>query len=159
MPYIIDGHNLIGALPDISLREAQDERRLISRLQTFLSGTRKRAVVYFDRRAPGEPSASHTPNTQVRFIARPRTADDAIRDHIARLGREASNWTVVSSDRALRALASRAGARSLTSQEFSALMAQARPSHSAEGSAKPAAPTSDKEIAAWERLFNQDRGE
>jgi predicted RNA-binding protein with PIN domain len=159
MPYIIDGHNLIGALPDISLRDEQDERQLISRLQAFLSRSRKRAVVFFDRRAPGSRGSLHTPNAQVRFIAHPRTADDAIRDYVMRLGREAPNWTVVSSDRALRDLARRAGARSMTSQEFSALMAQAHPADSPKDSNKPPAPSSKQEIAAWERLFNENRDE
>jgi predicted RNA-binding protein with PIN domain len=154
MPYIIDGHNLIGALPDISLHDPEDERQLITRLQAFLSRNRKRAVLYFDDRAPGARAFYHTPNLQVRFVGRPRSADDAIRDHIERLGREATNWTVVSTDRAVRSLARRSGAVSMTSQAFAAQMS--RPHDLPADAEKPSAPASEGEIAAWERLFNQD---
>lgn len=157
MPYIIDGHNLIGALPDISLGDAEDERELMAKLQASLSQLRKRAVVYFDRRAPGAKGALHTPNIQVRFIGRPKTADDAIRRHIKALGREAPNWTVVSTDWELRDLARRSGAVSMTSQEFATLMSRRQGPDPDGGAEKPSPPTSEGEIAAWERLFTQDR--
>jgi predicted RNA-binding protein with PIN domain len=154
MPYIIDGHNLIGALPTISIRDPEDERLLIDMLQTFLSRARKKGVVYFDRRAPGAEASRRTPNLQIRFVSRPQRADDAIRAHIQRLGREAPNWTVVSSDRELIALALRAGARSMHSQQFATLLS---PSHAGETDAeKPSRPRSQEEIEAWEALFSRD---
>jgi hypothetical protein len=33
MPFLIDGHNLIGALPDLDLDDPDDEARLVERLQ------------------------------------------------------------------------------------------------------------------------------
>ena len=35
MSYIIDGHNLIGVMPDIHLRQPDDEERLVARLQSY----------------------------------------------------------------------------------------------------------------------------
>jgi hypothetical protein len=58
MPFIIDGHNLIAALPDLDLSDPEDERKLVEILQGFCSRTNRRATVYFDRGVPGgEPEA------------------------------------------------------------------------------------------------------
>lgn len=35
MSYIIDGHNLIGVLPDIHLNQPDDEQRLLARLRGY----------------------------------------------------------------------------------------------------------------------------
>lgn len=155
MPYIFDGHNLIGALPNISLRDPEDERQLIEMLQIFLARYRKKGVVYFDHRAPGARAAFHTPNLQIRFISRHSNADDAIRGHIRGLGREAPNWTVVSTDREVRRLAERAGARAMRSQEFAALLST--PDAQDPEGEKPPVPRSPEEIEAWEALFDGDQ--
>ena len=35
MPYLIDGHNLIACLPDISLDDPNDEAQLVNKLKGF----------------------------------------------------------------------------------------------------------------------------
>ena len=35
MPLLIDGHNLIGHLPDLSLSDPRDEVKLVARLQAY----------------------------------------------------------------------------------------------------------------------------
>jgi hypothetical protein len=118
MPWMIDGHNLIASLPGLSLSDPDDEQRLIALLMAYFGRKRKPATVYFDRRAAGVPNPPTRNMVSARFVAAPRTADDAMRAHLARLGRQAVNWIVVSSDGQIQAAARRAGARVEPSASF-----------------------------------------
>jgi hypothetical protein len=156
MPYLIDGHNLIGALPAISLSDPEDEERLMRLLARYFQRTGTRAHVYFDRRAPGARKAFRRGPLQVHFIAAPRTADQAISAHLQRLKGEARNYTVVSSDRAVRAAAARAGARILSSQDFAARLG-GDPGRRREE--KPPAPSRHEDLEAWLRLFRKEKND
>ncbi len=156
MPYLIDGHNLIAQIADISLDDPNDEARLLLRLRSFCARTGRKVFVYFDRRAPGAQDPPSAGGLSVHFVKTPRTADDAILAHLRRLGREAHNWTVVSSDREIQQVAKHAGARILTGSDFARLLAPSE--NVAEESEKPAPPSSKEEVANWERLFrNSER--
>lgn len=148
MPYLIDGHNLIAHLPDSSLSHPDDEADLIHRLVVFCQRTRSKAAVYFDRgqAAAGRPASRG--GLTVRFVTPPRTADEAIQAHLARLGKDARDWTVVTSDSELQGAAVRAGARVIPAHEF------ARRLHSrAAAPEKPEVPSDPDEIAHWEAQF------
>ena len=54
MPYLIDGHNLIGKLGDIQLHALDDERALIELLKTFCRQNSKNVEVFFDNAPPNE---------------------------------------------------------------------------------------------------------
>lgn len=152
MPLIIDGHNLIGADPTISLDDPQDELQLVRKLQGHSRTSRRSLVVYFDQ---GELSACTSLSAglvSVRFVRPPRTADDAILAHLRRLGGEARNWTIVTSDRQLQAAARELGARVLQSEDFALEMNSSGPSPGE--SEKPEMLSSD-EIAEWEELFRR----
>lgn len=153
MPLLIDGHNLIGQLPGIDLADPDDERQLIELLRSYCARTGRRATVYFDNadllsRDP-RPQAGLT----VHFVAPAHTADEAIRDHLLRLGRAAKNWSVVSSDRSVRRAARGSGATVVRAEDF------ARQLHAAptpdEPPEKPAQLEPD-EIEEWLRLFSED---
>jgi predicted RNA-binding protein with PIN domain len=153
MPYLVDGHNLVPHVPGLSLSALDDERRLIDLLRTFARRTRRKVTVYFDRAAPGgAPAASGSPVT-ARFVSSPDTADRAIQRHLKRLGREARNWTVVSSDNEVRQAARIAGARSQTSQDFARLLLEGPVSTSPEE--KPDPPFGQDELEKWASLFKQ----
>lgn len=155
MPYLIDGHNLIGALPNISLAEPDDEASLIALLQSYCLRTRKQAVVYFDRRAPAAENPPRGSQLTVIFVQRPRTADQAILSHLKRLGKEARNWTVISSDREVQQAAKHFRADVITSQEFSRLLGE---SGNSEGEAeKPTPNLSADELNDWLRLFQTQK--
>lgn len=118
MPYIIDGHNLIGQMPDISLAELDDEQRLIELLQDFCNRHGRIAEVYFDNAPPGVPRARTYGRLTAYFTRSGKSADQAIFERLHRLGKEARNWTVVSSDRQVQAMAKAARAKILSSNEF-----------------------------------------
>jgi predicted RNA-binding protein with PIN domain len=108
--------------------------------------------VYFDRRAAGGSPGSSTRHLVVRFVSRPRTADDAIRDHLQRLRGEARNWVVVSNDQAVRRAAGQAGARSMTAGDFAR---EVRAAASSSPGEKPEAALTPDEVAEFERLFGE----
>jgi predicted RNA-binding protein with PIN domain len=149
MPYIIDGHNLIPSIPGLRLSDPDDEARLVALLRAFCARSRTRVTVYFDRGMPGAEPTPGGGGVTVRFVRPPHTADDAIAAHLSRLGGEARNWTVISSDGAVRRLARQAGARALGSSAFAERLSPGGP----RGHEKPEAASGKEEIAYWERRF------
>lgn len=153
MPYLIDGHNLIGRLPDISLSDPDDEARLVERLQVWCARRRVSATVFFDQGAPGQPSTAKFGRLTVRFVRPPQTADAGISALLTRLGRGASQWIVVSSDGAVRDAARRLGARTTPSEEFAAALGAVG---GEAGEEKPDRP-SPQEISDWLRVFGRKK--
>src|SRR5690349_6227976 len=100
MPYLIDGHNLIGQMPGLSLADPDDEQRLIAQLRAYLSRVNKKATVIFDKGLPGGGGKWSTPALEVRFAPHPKTADDLIKDRLLR-ERNPRGLVVVSGDREL----------------------------------------------------------
>ncbi len=47
MPYLIDGHNLIGKVPNLRQNDPEDEKQLVELLQEFCQRTGKHVEVYF----------------------------------------------------------------------------------------------------------------
>lgn len=156
MPFLIDGHNLIPKVPGLSLQEIDDESQLIEMLQEYCRKTRKRAEVYFDNAPPGQPSAHTYGNLIARFVRQGRTADQAIRARLARLGRGARNWTVVSSDHAVQSAARAARAQVAPAEEFAQQLVQTLVQ--AETGAPPEEENelSPEEVEEWLRLFGED---
>jgi predicted RNA-binding protein with PIN domain len=153
MPYLIDGHNLIPKIPGLSLAEFDDEARLIEMLQEFCRLARKEAEVFFDNApAGGMPVRSYGLLT-ARFIRSGRTADDAIRKRLDKLGRAARNWTVVSSDHAVQASARAAQARVLGSEAFAAQVLRTLEGAGKDTGASADAGLSEDEVDEWLDLF------
>ena len=151
MPYLIDGHNLIGKLPDIHLDQADDEERLIERLSAFCRSSRKQVEVYFDRAAPGRAGRFRYGAVTAVFVPAGGTADAAIARRLDQLERTAGSWTVVSSDNAVQAHARAARARVMPSEQFAGLL---------RGGKSDPGPDREFEIAEedledWLRLFGE----
>ncbi len=131
MPYLIDGHNLIGQLPDIDLRDPHDEAKLVQKLRGFAARTGKKCVVVFDHGITGGRSKLSNSTVTVVFTARPGEADD----YILRRVRETNDtyrWTVVSSDRRVLETARKRGMRTLKSIEFADKLNPALPAKTGE---------------------------
>jgi predicted RNA-binding protein with PIN domain len=156
MPLMIDGHNLIGQINAIDLADPDDEHQLIQLLHAYCRDHGRRATVYFDQADPLSRDPRPQQGLTVRFVSRSRTADSAMRDHLLQLGREAKNWTVVSSDRSVRRAARGSGAKVLRSEQFAAqLMA---PPPAPDAPEKPEAPRADQ-LDEWLRLFSGEGGD
>ena len=91
-----------------------------------------------------------------RFIRQGTTADEAIRHRLQRLGREAKNWTVVSSDLAVQSAARAARAQFLSAETFAALLLQTLAAPEKDAGEQPQAPLSAQELEDWLRLFGSD---
>lgn len=156
MPYLIDGHNLIGQLPDISLDDPNDEALLVQKLTGYAARTGQRMTVYFDGGLPGGASRMSTRMVRVEFASAPGIADRMIINRIAKI-RDPGNWTVVSSDRAVLHVARQTGMRTLRSSDFARELnaPPARPTVEAEK--PPDRPLSPDEIEEWLRLFSRKK--
>jgi predicted RNA-binding protein with PIN domain len=158
MYYIIDGHNLISIIPGLDLRMPDDEQRLIELLILFCQPGKHKVEVYFDQAPIGQAGVTNHGRVRVHFVTERTTADDAIHRRLRSLGKSASTWAVVSSDRSVQAAGREAHAQVLSAEGFASLLqasllrASLRPNGS---SPAPAAdePLSEAEVKEWEAIF------
>ena len=152
MPYLIDGHNLIGQTPGLSLADPDDERKLVELLRAYMVRTRKKGTVIFDNGQPGG-SGNWTNNVlEVVFARASRSADDLIRQRLSS-EKNPRGLIVVSSDQAVAQAARAARAQVQSSAEFARQMASQPPILQK----KEAGLTKD-EILEWEKVFRKRRG-
>lgn len=151
MSYLIDGHNLIPKIQGLSLQAMDDEERLISLLQEFCRAARKPVEVYFDNAPAGHARSRKYGAVFAHFVRQGTPADQAIEGRLIRLGKQARNWTVVSSDRRVQAAAKAAHARVLSAEAFASLMEQVRRNKPSEQSEEPG--LSHAEVEEWLDLF------
>jgi predicted RNA-binding protein with PIN domain len=148
MPYLIDGHNLIGAFPGMSLSDPEDERKLLEVLEEFGRSSRSKSVVYFDRGQTGMgPLSVAGRMVTAHFVRPPRRADDAILDFL-RARKDARHFIVVSSDTEIRMKARRSGVKVVASGEFARQVVDAIYARK-----KEKQPDSTVELEEWLRLF------
>ena len=153
MPLLIDGHNLIGQLPDLRLDDPDDEVKLVARLRTYAARTRKRVTVVFDRGLPGGRSRDLSRGgVEVVFAASGYSADGILRERIRR-ARDPRGLTVVTSDREVIAAAQARGARVVRSDAFAAQLATPHV-----GSGEQDVRLSSEEVEEWLRLFEKGKG-
>lgn len=118
MLLLIDGHNLIGAMPDIDLADPDDEWQLVQRLRTYCAGRQRPITVVFDS-GPG-PTAHWNLSgggVTVRF-APPGTEADTVILQMVRRSRRPRQITVVTNDQRLAALVRAAGAQVRSASQF-----------------------------------------
>lgn len=151
MPFLIDGHNLIGKTAGLSLADPDDEAELVRRIQQYCRRHRRRATVVFDAGIVGGRSrALSAPEVEVLFAPAGRRADDIIQERL-RKARDPAGWIVVSSDREIQRIARQAGARVVSSEEFAAAMRSPPPAPQE----KRAPQMSEDEIREWLDLFRR----
>ena len=163
MHYIIDGHNLIGKMPDISLKDPNDEIKLTIRIKSWVAESKKRQVtLFFD----GGIQGSHQNrlsgrNMKVIFAPSGRTADSLIISQMRKL-KNPREYTLVTSDREIIGHAKSLRIRSLLSEEFIDRMGfvfKEKPEKApkVEKEAKPDKPDASKiseaEVQEWLDLF------
>lgn len=151
MAILIDGHNLIGKMPDLRLDDPDDEEKLLLRLRAYRARTAKRLVVYFD---PGisyqSPARQSKGGISIRQAGTGQRADGLmIRD--LRRHHNPRELTVVTSDRAIQRVARQHNARVIDSATFAAELS--RPPEKDEISDTP--PFTEEEIQEWLLIFGQ----
>jgi uncharacterized protein len=155
MPYLVDGHNLIPKL-GLRLDSLDDEAALLSRLLEFCRLRRTRLEVFFDGAPPGQPVLRRSGAVTAHFVRQGGTADAAIETRLAKLGRAARNWTVVSSDGRLQRAAGAVHAGVLSSEQFAGEMVRAHEARLL--TVKNEATLGPQEVEEWLDLFNRRRG-
>ena len=151
MPYLIDGHNLIGQLPDLNLDDPHDEAKLVERLKSFMARRRKRCTVVFDGGLPGGPSRDlSTGSVRVVFAHSHTTADRIIMERL-RNTRDARAWVVVTADREIIAVAERCHARVQSPADFARDMQSAHTVPLPKDDPDPH--LSPQDVEEWLRLF------
>ena len=149
MPILIDGHNLIGRLPTLSLSDPDDEEKLVRRLQSYRARTGKSITVIFD---PGAgfalPEVRLGGGIEIVFAPHGSNADAVIARRIRR-SQNPRGWRVVTSDAALASTVTRLGARVQPAESFAAEL-EALAATAAEQTDRPLPPA---EVEAWLALF------
>ncbi len=159
MPYLIDGNNLLGHMPDLSLKNRVDRYRLLSRLLSFQQVKNTRVILVFD----GPPDDNFAPEKfqgipfSVRSPAAEENADMVIQDIISQ-ETDLRQFFVVSSDREIRRYAHAKGAKSIKCEEFLRELKAARREHreSAEMEKQEEFP-SPLEIKHWAEIFRKNK--
>lgn len=151
MPYLIDGHNLIGKLPNINLEDFEDEKALIELLIPFCVAVEKKAEVYFDNAPIGQSRAKVHGRVTARYVRSGETADQAIKRKLHNLGSDAATWTVVTSDRDVQSAAKRSYAKIIQSEDFAQHLMSDYTKKEKKKSDDPKLSTS--EIDEWMDLF------
>lgn len=153
---VIDGHNLIGKMPGISLESLDDEEQLIHLLQAYARVRRKPLVVFFDQAAPGQAGEHKYGAVTAYFVRADSTADAAIGQYIARQGGAAQNFSVVTSDRMVQANIRKLHAQVISSEEFASQLEAAL----SEGrkSSGPG-PDANVPLGEWYGVFGLDKAQ
>lgn len=160
MPLLIDGHNLIGKMPDMKLSDPDDEDKLIARLKKYVARTKKRVTVVFDPPKQSEWFAwtddrYEQPNLEIIFVTMGRKADDKIRERITQT-KDKQGLVLVTSDSAVVNFARQCGVKNVRSSESFAeeLREMLKPPAPSE---KPGITQADLE--EWQKVFPEPKAE
>ena len=121
---LIDGHNLIGQMTDLSLDDPNDEEELLNRLRAYRASTGAELAVYFDPGLTYRPPVRRV-EAGITVYAAPfgHQADELILQAI-RSEANPRQLIVVSSDRTIQQAARERGCRVVDAQAFVAELRQ-----------------------------------
>ncbi len=152
MHVLIDGHNLIGKIPDISLSDRDDESKLLRRIQQYRARTGRRVTIFFDNGTIYKPgSTQKLGGITIRYAPHGITADTLIITQLRR-ERNPKEVLVVSSDRAIQRAAKIARANVMSSTEFARTLSNLR-APTALG--KNDSPLPPNEVDEWLSIFGE----
>ena len=157
MPYIIDGDNLIGSSPDLSLSDPEARSKLIYIVKKFQEKRKNNVVIVFD----GEPeNGLQREDICAKFCVRYPQNGSSADDEIKRIMRGLNYFrdvTLVTSDRELKTYAKKKGARTVNSIEF--YFELKRVSHISgkveETQKRIETQLSDMEVDQWMKIFEK----
>lgn len=156
MKWLVDGHNLIGQMPNLHLDDRDDEEKLLEQLRRYRARTGHRLTVVFD---PGQGYRPGQTKKQggltIQFAPSGKTADQIIIRRLRRI-RDPQAVTVVSSDRAVQRVARQMRVRVLDSREFAGqLFANKSISPDQDAGSRADVCLAPDEVDEWLNIFNQ----
>ena len=156
MSILIDGHNLIGQSPDLTLADPDDEARLVQRLKVYRSIVRKPITVIFDSGASYVPPHKLSGGgVEVVFADLRSSADKLIISRIEHCTAP-RELLVVSSDHEIQVTARVRGTRVMSAQDFAAEMSKTHgPKHKKRRRPPPEPGLSAREVTEWLALFSK----
>ncbi len=157
MPYLIDGHNVIGQTPGLSLDDPDDEAKLVALVRRFCLRERRKATIIFDGGLPGGLSQLSNSDVTVIFASDRHTiADDLLLNRI-RAERNPGGLIVVSSDQKIADAARQRRMKVESARGFAQRLTKAAKS----GGSTPEKERglSKDEVAEWEALFGRKKGD
>jgi uncharacterized protein len=147
---LVDGHNLIGQLQDLSLDDPYDEAKLTMAIRSYCMRSQSKATVIFDNGLPGGVSRELSSSAVTVIFAPPGTSADHL---IMRRARDmlGPSLVLVTSDRRIVRLAYAYGIETISSEEF-ALMIGFRPVEIEPEADRPA--TNPRNVITYEKNPN-----
>lgn len=159
MPILVDGHNLIGQMPNISLSDPDDEAQLVMLLRRYAARRRgRKVVVVFDGGVYGHPDNLNGYGVEASFARAPGDADGELIRRIRAVKRR-DEWVVVSSDRAVAGEAQARGIPVVSSQEFARRLASMDLPRASLNAKRNDRPLTRAEIEEWMRIFGVEEGD
>jgi predicted RNA-binding protein with PIN domain len=153
---LIDGHNLIGQTPSLSLADPNDEQKLIVMLRQYAARKQARIVVVFDSGNPGGKSKELSGGNVTAIFAGSHTIADRILLERLRELKKPGEWVVVSSDREVQQAAQQRKMTVWSSADFAKRMG-ASPQREVEPPEPKDSGLTRSEVDEWLRLFKQER--
>jgi predicted RNA-binding protein with PIN domain len=151
VPILIDGHNLIGRLSQLSLQDPDDEEKLVRLLRSYRARTGKAITVVFDPGGTFALSQKRRRGGIETVFAHHGSSADAVIAKRVRRSRNPRDWLVVTSDRDLAETVARQGARVRSAEDFAQELGALRDSTPDWKDV----PLSAEEVEKWLSLFEE----
>ena len=157
MPYIIDGDNVIGSSPDISLEDPKARPKLIYIIRKFQENKKNNVTIVFDGMPENGVQREEIGEKFCVLYPHPgSSADDEIK-RILNGFNYFKDVIVVTSDRELRNFAKKKGAKIINSIEFYFQLKRISRIHGKKEETKKRIDTqlSDIEVEQWMKIFER----
>jgi len=151
---LIDGHNLIGQTPSLSLADPNDEQKLVVMLRKYAARKSARIVVVFDSGNPGGKSKELSGGNVTAIFAGSHTIADRILMERIRELKSSGDWIVVSSDREVQQAAQQRKMNVWNSAEFARRMGPA-PQREIEPPEPKDSGLTKSEVDEWLQVFKR----
>ncbi len=156
---LIDGHNLIGQTPGLSLADPYDGQKLIVMLRQYAARKQARIVVVFDSgtasHAGGKSKELSGGNVTAIFAGSHTIADRSLMERIREL-KQPGDWVVVSSDREVQQAGLRRKMTVWNSAEFARKLGTS-PQREAEPPEPKDSGLTQAEVDEWLKVFKRRR--
>ena len=161
MHWLVDGHNLIGQMPNLQLSDPDDEAKLVEYLRRYRARTGHRLTVIFDAGTSYQPAHTQQKGGITVQFARPgQTADQLIKRRLRKI-KDPQGTIVVTSDRAVQQAAQQVQVRVVEAREFGQQLLQlsAPGQEAADAGSQADVQLSADEVDEWLALFGKQQND